>query len=194
MGLYDAEVIKHLGREAYDYIVDRVKCGVISGQQMKDIAYELHPHILGNHLRRLESGKGSDEAEFRRILSDWFNQELYGLQQKTALSRLISILKGPSVSLPAEGKRLKQISEGIEPANNQSGSCGLSIVLGSSLNLNVDVSVVKNYFITEMTEPFCRILCLAVRKGANMSWKSCESIRLRKCNFSFNNRRRRRKR
>ena len=74
MGLYDAEVIKHLGREAYDYIVERVKCGVISGQQMKDIAYELHPHIFGNHLRRLESGKGSDEAEFRRILSDWFNQ------------------------------------------------------------------------------------------------------------------------
>merc|ERR1719365_245040 len=81
---------------------------------MKDISGQLHPHILGNHLRRVESGRVSDEAEFRQILSDWFNQELYNLDQKTALSRLISILKDCSVGLPAEGKKLKQILDGIE--------------------------------------------------------------------------------
>ena len=144
MGLYDAEVIEHLGREAYNYIVDRVRCGVISGQHMKDISSQLHPHIFGNHLRRVESGKACDEAEFRRILSDWFNQELYDLDQKTALSKLISILKGPSVSLPAEGKRLKQISDGVEAANNRSGSSRLGMVLGSTLSLKDDVSIVKN--------------------------------------------------
>ena len=114
MGLYDADVIEKLGKEAYNYILDRVKCGIISAQNMNDISSQLHPHILGNHLRRVNSGKACDEAEFRQILGDWFNKELYDLDQKTALSRLISIINSPSVSLPAEGKRLKQISEGIE--------------------------------------------------------------------------------
>ena len=144
MGVYDAEVIKRLGREAYNYMVDRVRCGVIRGQHMKDISSQLHPHILGNHLRRVESGKSCDEAEFRQILSDWFNQELFDLDQKTALSRLISILKGPSVSLPAEGKRLKQILDGIEGVNNRSGASRWSMLLGSKPRLNDDVSIVKN--------------------------------------------------
>ena len=142
MGLYDAEVKERLGREAFNHMVDRVSSGVISGQHMKDIASQLHPHIFGNHLRRMESGKACDDAEFRRILSDWFNQELYNLDQKTALSRLISILKDPSVSLPAEGRRLKQILEGVE--TNQSGASRWSMVLGSTLSLNDDVSIVKN--------------------------------------------------
>ena len=129
MGLYDAKVIEHLGKEAFDYIVERVKCGVISAQNMKDISSQLHPHLLGNHLRRVESGKVCDSAEFRRILGDWFNQELYDLDQKTALLRLISILKSPSVSLPAEGKRLGQILERIEVKEK---SVKISVLLGES--------------------------------------------------------------
>ena len=114
MGLYDADVIQRMGKEAYDYILDRVKCGVISAQHMNDISSQLHPHVLGNHLRRVESGKACDEAEFRRILSDWFNQEMFDLDQQTVLKRLVSILTGPSVSLPSEGKRLDQILERIK--------------------------------------------------------------------------------
>ena len=143
MGLYDADVIKKLGKEAYNYILDRVRCGVISGQNMKDISGQLHPHILGNHLRRVESGRVSDEAEFRQILSDWFNQELYNLDQKTALLRLISILKDCSVGLPAEGKKLKQILDGIETRERiQTGE--RAVKAASTLSLNYDVSVVKH--------------------------------------------------
>ena len=72
MGLHDAEVIQRLGKEAYDYILDRVKCGVIGAQHMSDIANQLHPHVLGNHLRRVESGKACDEAEFQpRDVQSW---------------------------------------------------------------------------------------------------------------------------
>ena len=111
MGVHDAEVIQRLGKEAYDYILDRVKCGVISAQHMSDISRQLHPHVLGNHRIR---GKACDEAEFRRILADWFNQEMFDLDQQTILSRLVSIFRGPSVNLRSEGKRLEQMLEKIK--------------------------------------------------------------------------------
>ena len=102
MGLHDAEVIQQLGKEAYDYILDRVKCGVISAQHMSDISRQLHPHVLGNHRIR---GKACDEAEFRRILADWFNQEMFDLDQQTVLSRFVSIFSNPFLGLPSEGNR-----------------------------------------------------------------------------------------
>ena len=113
MGRYDAEVIQRLGKEAYSYILDRVKCGVVRAQHMNDIANQLHPHVFGNHQRRVESGKVCDEAEFRRILGDWFNQEMFDLDRQTALTRLSSILRGPFVGLAAEGKRLEEFCEVI---------------------------------------------------------------------------------
>ena len=92
MSVYDADVIQQLGKEAYNYFLDRVKCGVINAQHMNDISRQLHPHVLGDHLIRIGSGTKCDEAEFRRILGDWFNQEMFDLDQQTALTRLASIL------------------------------------------------------------------------------------------------------
>ena len=105
MGQFDIEVIRKLGREPYDYILNRVRCGVISAQHMSDICSQLHPHVLGNHLRRVESVNGCDEAEFCRILVDWFNQEIFDLDQQTVLSRFVSIFSNPFLGLPSEGKR-----------------------------------------------------------------------------------------
>ena len=114
MGRNDADVIKHLGREAFDSLRERVKCGIIGAQHMNDISRQLHPHVFGRHQNRVnELKKVCDDAEFREILGDWFNEELYGLEQKTALNKLISILKDPSVSLHAEARRLEQILEKI---------------------------------------------------------------------------------
>ena len=129
MGQYDADVIEQMGKEAYDYILDRVQCGVIGAQHMNDISRQLHPYILGNHLRRVGSGKLCDEAEFRCILGDWFNQEMFDLDQQTVLTRLVTILRGPSVSLPSEGKRLEQILEMIKAKEN---ALKIIVLLGES--------------------------------------------------------------
>ena len=99
MGQFDIEVIRKLGREPYDYILNRVRCGVISAQHMKDISQQLHEHVAGRHLQRLETGSVSDEAEFRNILGDWWNKEMHDLDQETALGRLVSIFTSNSVSL-----------------------------------------------------------------------------------------------
>ena len=117
MSVYDADVRRILGKEAYNYMLERVSHGFIGAQYMRDISSQLHPIVRGNHLRRVGSGKDCDEAEFRRILGDWFNQAMCDLDQKTALTRLISILRGPSVSLHPEEKRLEQILEELKAKN-----------------------------------------------------------------------------
>ena len=113
MGIYDRDVKQRLGKDAFNYILDCVKRGTISAQHMKDISSQLHSHVLGNHLRRVESGKACDEAEFRSILSDWFKEELYDLEQKAALTRLTSIFRSSLVNLPVEGKKLEKFLEVI---------------------------------------------------------------------------------
>ena len=130
MGCYDADVIKHLGREAFDFLRKRVKCGIIGAQHMNDISRQLHPYVFGRHQNRVnELKKVCDDAEFREILGDWFNQELFDLDQKTALKKLISILKDPSVSLHAEARRLEQI---LEKITAEEGGVKVIVLLGET--------------------------------------------------------------
>ena len=130
MGQYDADVIRKLGKEAFDFLRDRVRCGVIGAQHMGDISSLLHPYVLGSHLNRVnEQGKVCNEAEFRYILGDWFNQELYDLEQIAALKKLIWIFKDPSVSLHAEGRILDQILEEIKAKEK---SVKVIVLLGES--------------------------------------------------------------
>ena len=129
MGRYDAEVIQRLGKEAYDYVLDRVKCGVISAQHMNNISHGLHPYVHGNHQRRIESGKVCDVAEFCRILDDWYKEEMFDLDEKTALGRLVAIVRSASVNLPAEGKRLEQF---LEATKAKETSVQRVVLLGES--------------------------------------------------------------
>ena len=51
--------------------------------------------------------KPSDESELRNILSDWWNHELFNLDQTAALGRLVSIFESPSVYLPPVAANLR---------------------------------------------------------------------------------------
>ena len=48
------------------------------------------------------------------ILSDWFQQEIYGKDHKTALTKLLSIFDSSLVSLGTEGKRLRDLLDEIK--------------------------------------------------------------------------------
>merc|ERR1712130_479949 len=85
---------------------------------MRDISSQLHSRVRGNHLRRVGSGSLCDKAKFRRILGDWYKEEMFDQDRQTALTKLILILRGPSVSLHPEGKRLEQILEEIQTKDN----------------------------------------------------------------------------
>lgn len=109
MGVYDKEVSEVLGSDAFDYLIEEVKRGIISAQHMKDIAHQLHNHVYGKHLQRLESGTHSAEVEFRDILSDWYNKEMCNLEKQTALQKLVTICTSSSVSLNAVGKGIEKL-------------------------------------------------------------------------------------
>ena len=94
--MYDREVVEVIGSDAFDYLIEEVKRGIISAQHMKDIAHQLHNHVYGKHLQRLGLGIHSAEAEFRDILSDWYNEEICSLEKQTALQKLVTIFILPS--------------------------------------------------------------------------------------------------
>ena len=48
MSVYDADVSRVLGKEAYSYMLDRVSHGYIRDQHMRDISSQLHPRVRGD--------------------------------------------------------------------------------------------------------------------------------------------------
>ena len=113
-GVYDREASQLMGKEAYEYILEKVRRGVITAQHFNDISAQLHPHVRGSHLRRvMEAGRMCDEAEFRCLLSDWFCKEMCDLDQRAVLKRLATIFRSTAVSLPEVGKFLEQCWENV---------------------------------------------------------------------------------
>ena len=108
--LYDDKVINKLGKEAYDAILGQVRSGNIDGQQMADIASQLHPTVRGNHQRRCEKGASSDDYEMRHILSDWVIQELCMLKRETALKRLVMVFEDKNINLKPLARQLKRLN------------------------------------------------------------------------------------
>merc|ERR1719458_752510 len=57
----------------------------------------------------------SDEAEWRRMLCDWHNEEMFDMDQRSAIEKLIRIFRDPAVHLPPLAKKL----ESELPGNNK---------------------------------------------------------------------------
>ena len=91
MGVYDRKVREKLGDTVLDLILDNVNQGIIDAQKMKDFAHKLSGSTFGKHKLRTERGN-CDEAEMREILSDWYNEEMYKIDSKAALDKIIGIL------------------------------------------------------------------------------------------------------
>ena len=118
--MYDRQVSEKLGEDAVKEILKDTERGLITPQQMKDIAKRLGPpdKILGNHKRR---GKvGADEM--REILSDWclLSDSFYDLSSEGALRLLIRIFKEDPVSLKPLARRLEKLLPDWIPASNTS--------------------------------------------------------------------------
>ena len=68
--------------------------------------------IGGNHSRRMnELNVTCDGSELREILSDWWDEELYGLDQAKALGKISDILRNPEVNLPSIASKLRPRSD-----------------------------------------------------------------------------------
>ena len=112
MGKNDDSVREALGKEAWDLLIEKTEDGSINSQHMKDISRALHPRIGGNHLRRVNEQKViCDGSEIREILGDWWDEELYKLDQAEALGKISDILRNPEVNLPSIASKLRSRSD-----------------------------------------------------------------------------------
>ena len=109
------EVQKRLGESNVRNFLEVVRSGEVSDDGLKEISLQLgkmesRPKCLyGPHRMRMERSRDKpQDAEMRDILSDWWNEELYGLTQEEGLRKLTAAFKA-SEQVSAETKRANQL-------------------------------------------------------------------------------------
>ena len=110
----DQDVQDVLGVAVWTFLLNAVINGSINATAMLAIADLLPPVVSGGHRRRVENGE-SNEAEWRRMLCDWHNEEMYAMNQRSAIEKLIGIFLDPAVHLPPLAQKL----ESELPGNNK---------------------------------------------------------------------------
>ena len=103
---YRREVENLLGRECIDKLLNHVRGGRMSGDQLKYFVQHLgelsniDPNVLyGNHTRRMSQNKDRPfDIELLEVLSDWYNVSLCEMTQDQAICILVRALSQPEVS------------------------------------------------------------------------------------------------
>ena len=106
MSDYEKEAKKKLGGRVFRLLCDAASEDKIDDQKLKDISYQLHGTVGGNHQKR---GRGSSESELRAVISDWYQVEMYNMTSKTALDKLVEIFEDPSVNLKPLAKDINDL-------------------------------------------------------------------------------------
>ena len=127
MGKHQGEVKQRLGGDVMRWILDDVISHDITGQHMKEIAYQLdtvNKAIRGKHEWRMEQPSttldhaGRAVNEMMQILEDWWTVgDLGELSMKNALKRLVDILREKNISLKPLAKKIEKKME----------SCGMVV-------------------------------------------------------------------
>ena len=121
MGLYDKEVKAAIGKIAWDILRESVRKGEVNGPQMKDIAQQLSPNVLGDHLQRISGQAGAEKPNWysmREILSCWYQVEpcTFEDSKMEALNKLVSVFGSNEVGLCSVANQLRHCLPGQSSA------------------------------------------------------------------------------
>ena len=118
---YRREVRNLFGKECMTILLNHVKSGKMSDNQLKDFVFHLgelskadpeDPNILfGNHTRRMsrERDRGQD-TELLQVMDDWWEKtSLCDMSQGAAIQALVNALSHPDVSCNALALKLSQL-------------------------------------------------------------------------------------
>ena len=103
---YRREVESLLGKECMTKLLDHVRGGKISDDQLKCFVEhlgelsEIHPNVLyGDHLRRMSRDKDrKQDTELLEVMYDWWTNKLCEMTQDEALDILVRALSQPEVN------------------------------------------------------------------------------------------------
>ena len=104
MAVHRKEVIGIIGEDTWDLVMDSVRSGRMSSQQIKDTAFCLGKQVGGKHKLRMDAGGKCDDAEMREILSDWYEVDIFSLEgtedaKEKALKKLMSVFENKDITL-----------------------------------------------------------------------------------------------
>ena len=117
---YRREVERLLGKKCMTKLLNHVRGGKMSDNQMKDFVLELgelskrvheDPNTLfGNHTRRMSRDrKRKLDTEILEVLNDWWGTSLYQMTQSQAVEALAKALSHPNVGCNELASKLSTI-------------------------------------------------------------------------------------
>ena len=116
------DVEKHLGKECVTELLNYVRGGKMSGNQLKDFVLHLgmpedpkDPNTLyGNHRRRMscERDRGQD-TEVHEVLSDWYKTKLLEMTKEAGIKALEGALSHPDVDCKPLALKLSTINSKV---------------------------------------------------------------------------------
>ena len=103
---YRREVENLLGKYCLTKLLDHVRGGKISDDQLKNFVEhlgelsEINPNVLlGNHMRRMSRDKDrKQDTELLEVMYDWWTNKLCEMTQDQALDILVRALSQPEVN------------------------------------------------------------------------------------------------
>ena len=117
---YRREVENLLGKECMTKLLNHVRGGKMSDDQMRDFVEqlgelsEIDPNVLfGNHIRRMTRERDRrQDTELLQVMYDWWESKLCEMTQEQALDILVRALSQPEVNS-------KYLANQLSPASTQ---------------------------------------------------------------------------
>ena len=115
---YRREVESLLGKECLTELLDHLRGGKMSDDQLKDFIEqigdlsEIDPNVLlGNHMRRMSRDKDrNQDTELLEVMNDWWTNKLCEMTQDKALDILVRALSQPEVNCRHLANQLSPVS------------------------------------------------------------------------------------
>ena len=114
---YRREVETLLGKECMTKLLNHVRGGQISDDQMRHFVEqlgdlsEIDPNVLfGNHTRRMSRDKDREQdTELLEVMSDWWKCSLFEMTQERAMDILVHALSQPEVNCKHLANQLSRL-------------------------------------------------------------------------------------
>ena len=119
--IYRREVESLLGKGCMTKLLDHVRGGKISDDQMRYFVEqlgelsEIDPNVLfGNHTRRTSRDRDrTQDTELLEVMSDWWKCSLFEMTQERAMDILVHALSQPEVNCKYLANQLSHVTSQV---------------------------------------------------------------------------------